>query len=148
MRALCRSVFLVLAATQPTNAQIDEAKIAIVEGTTLLHQGSRQSPLPADGTWSPKLADVQRLEALLPYILTENRGPEFDTERVLSQSVRQYAGFIRNGKQYLYANFLPANAPPDWRTKALVICDGGAMIFGVEMDVDRGKISHISFNGP
>lgn len=151
MNKLWRSVFVILAAAQPANAQAGEAMIAIVQGTEMLKQCSRQSPLSIDGTWAPTLADVQRLERLLPSALAGKHGSRFDAARVLSGSARQYTGFKRDGKQYLYGSFFPANtvrALPEWHTRALVICDGGPSVFGVEMELGSERITHISFNGP
>ena len=149
MTALWRSVFVIFLAMQPANAQIDRSKIAILQGTELLHQCSRKSPPPAEGTWSPTLSDVQKFEALLPSMLIE-RGARLDAEGVLGQSARQYAGIIRDGRRYLYGSFFPADtvrAAPEWRTKALKICDGGPRVFGIEIDIESRTISHIAFNG-
>lgn len=147
--AVWRSVFVLFLAMQAASAQIDRAKIIILQGAELLHQCSRETPPSADGTWNPTLSDVQKLEALLPSMLVE-RGSRLDAERVLDQSARQYAGFIRNGRRYLYGSFFPADltrAAPEWRTKAIAVCDGGPSVFGLEMDFENGTISHLSFNG-
>lgn len=36
----------------------------------------------------------------------------------------------------------------DWRSRAIVVCDGGPYFFGAEMDVAANRLSHLAFNGP
>ena len=152
MRKLQWLVFAMVILLRPANAQSADTKIAILHGTELLDQCSRQSPT-ADGTWNPTLADVERLEALLPSALAKApQARDLDALRVLSEWTRQYAGLLRGGKRYLYGSFFNVGANsdllfPEWRIKPLIVCDGGSSVFGIELDVEQRTISHLSFNG-
>ncbi|MBC6981350.1 hypothetical protein [Caulobacter sp. 17J80-11] len=56
---------------------------------------------------------------------------------------------MRDGRRYVYANFFPPNASDadDWRTRPIMVCDGGPWFFGAEYDVTAGRITQLAFNG-
>jgi hypothetical protein len=66
---------------------------------------------------------------------------------------RQYGGFLRDGRRFIYGNFYPRGvgddrpAANDWRHGPMTVCDGGHAFFGVEYDVDGHRFTHLDFNG-
>jgi len=118
-------------------------------GRDLFVQCSRSAPTPAD-YWTPGPADIAKLESALPAALppvSNWRG------KVLSNApkgwLRQYVGFLRGGRRFIYGNFFP-DAPDQragWRQAPVMVCDGGPAFFGVEFDADRGTITDLEFNG-
>jgi hypothetical protein len=61
---------------------------------------------------------------------------------------RQYAGFWRDGVRVLYINAVAPDAAGDeWRTKAVMICDGGKVTYGALFDLWRQTFDFFSFNG-
>jgi hypothetical protein len=132
------------------------------EASKLATQCSRTSPGPVQGTWTPTSAQLHDLESALPaffrteaynrrgFLKMPNMTPE-DADRLLEKYVRQYAGFVIGGKKIIYVNAITrwgiSDSPGEWRTKAVQICDGGAITFGVEFDPGARKFRHFSFNG-
>lgn len=133
--------------------------VAIMPGTAvpeMLHQCSRPVPVAGAGRWRPDAAAIARLEAALPAALgADPLGRTLPVARGLSSAWgRQYVGFIRGGRRYLYGNFFPVDMigeyrenGVDWRKRPVVVCDGGPSMFGVEMDAATGHITHLAFNG-
>ncbi|HEY3814113.1 MAG TPA: hypothetical protein VGL66_12885 [Caulobacteraceae bacterium] len=115
---------------------------------TLLAQCSRSSP-HADAPWSPPPAEIRRLETELPAALA----PEVVNEPHLAKAPtgwrRQYVGFLKHGRHMIYGNYFKAwgENDLDWRSQAMMVCDGGPSFFGVEYDADAHRIVHIAFNG-
>ena len=65
---------------------------------------------------------------------------------------RQYVGIVRDGRRFIYGNFFPRWNPDDaeiarWRNRPVIVCDGGSSLFGVEYDVEAGRITHLGYNG-
>jgi hypothetical protein len=66
---------------------------------------------------------------------------------------RQYGGFLRGGRRFIYGNFFPHEAGDDrpadndWRHAPMMVCDGGHAFFGVEYDVEGRRFTHLGFNG-
>jgi hypothetical protein len=137
---------------------------AILPGSAvaaMLHQCSRLAPAPGEGSWTPEAGDIARLEAALPAAVrdrAEIRRSHYpsdpDWARVPEGWRRQYVGLVRGGRRFIYGNFYPRRdevdvdfAMPGWRTEPAQICDGGAVIFGAEYDVEAGRFTQIAFNG-
>jgi hypothetical protein len=127
---------------------------AILPGSAanaLLKQCSRAVPQRGEGTWQPTAADIDRMEALLPAALAKApQARELDAARMLNSWRRQYVGIVRNGKRFLYGNFFPRNDPQehlDWRSRPIIVCDGGPAFFGAELDVAARRLTHLAFNG-
>ena len=77
-----------------------------------------------------------------------------DWTRVPQGWRRQYVGIVRGGRRFIYGNFFPrregelALGEPQWPdAEPRIICDGGAIFFGVEYDFEAGKFTQIAFNG-
>src|ERR1700710_444972 len=106
----------------------------------LARQCSRTAPR-AEGAWLPAPADIAKLEAGLGKVLTgANVQP--------GAYFRQYGGLIVGGRHIIYVNGGRSPAVhADWRTVPIGLCDGGALVFGVEFDPATGAFAHFAFNG-
>lgn len=128
-------------AVLPANVAIlpDSAALAVVR------QCSRAAPENVSGTWAPTVEQVAHADSLLPAFLTP-RDPE---PRDLAKVARQYAGVVARGRRILYLNAIPMErpGPRDWRTAAMIVCDGGPPFFGAEFDVAEGRFTRVEFNG-
>lgn len=67
---------------------------------------------------------------------------------------RQIAGYIVGGRRIIYVNGIDEvlirerpNPMFDWRRDPVMICDGGAITFGVEYDPATRQFSNFAFNG-
>jgi hypothetical protein len=110
---------------------------------------SRSFPDGLDGTWTPTAADVGKAESRLgdaidaafrrlPIGIEAWRPPRY---------MRQYAGFLRNGRKVLYVNGTFVRATRPWRTVAARMCDGATKSFGAVFDFDRDAFDSFEFNG-
>jgi len=145
------TALLLLAACAPASAQV-RGDIAILPGSAaseLLEQCSRTTPKPGEGTWAPSWSDIAALEAALPAALTERTEARALADRTPPEGwVRQYVGLIRDGRRFVYGNFVPQGSGPDPAPdQILMVCDGGPAFFGVEFEVEAGRITHLAFNG-
>lgn len=120
---------------------------------TLMQQCSRGVPPPGEAGWTPTPDDIAPLEAALPAALAARRmGHVPDWGRLSDDWGRQYVGLIRGGRRLVYGNFFPrrmvdGDKESRWRVEPVEVCDGGASFFGVEYDVQAGRITHLDFNG-
>lgn len=67
---------------------------------------------------------------------------------LLATFLRQYAGFTRGGRRMIYLNAFGLRDDPKWKSRAVVVCDGGPSFFGAVYDVQARRWSELSFNGP
>jgi hypothetical protein len=124
------------------------AILSVSEGPALIKQCSRSSPTDVSGFWSPSPSQMNAIEQLLPELLRKS-GHKLN----LSHSNRQYVGITSHGKKLIYVNSFPgsilteSNEQRDWRTKAIIICDGGEAFWGVEFDPADNTFHNIQFNG-
>jgi hypothetical protein len=64
------------------------------------------------------------------------------------QYSRQYVGFIRDGKQYIYGNFFKGEPETAHAASVPVVaCDGGDNFWGVVYSLDSNTFESIRFNG-
>jgi hypothetical protein len=116
------------------------------EGRVLLQQCSRLSPEGVTGVWTPSEKDIRQLEADFLEFIRDKRPPNRDF--LLKDYYRQYTGFMRGGKKFIYVNgFSHSIKGHDRRKNAYVVCDGGGSFFGVEYNVDTRQFSHLEYNG-
>ena len=60
---------------------------------------------------------------------------------------------MRDRRRFIYGNLYPrdldrhAPDPGLWRQEPVIVCDGGPAIFGIEYDVEAGRITQLAFNG-
>jgi len=153
MATFAATTFLLVAA-RPVPLPDGAVILPVGETEALLHQCSRATPAPFQGTWQPQPADIARLEAILPkaIISEQPRGGRFRMNAFSPTNWnRQYVGLVRQGRLYIYGNYFPANTDREadmrWRTEPWIVCDGGPNFFGVEYDVRAGRITQITFNG-
>ncbi len=121
----------------------------------MLRQCSRATPSPGESAWQPEAMDIVGFEAALPAALAERRRtaetPDWANDR--NGWRRQYVGYVRDGRRFIYGNFYPrgvSDGEPGnerWHREPIVICDGGPAFFGAEYDVEAGRITHLDFNG-
>jgi hypothetical protein len=119
----------------------------------LLHQCSRAVPPAYAGHWLPNADDIAGLEAALPPALNAARPADAEIRSAPQGWRRQYGGFLRGGRRFIYGNFFPRetgdNRPSDndWHRAPVMICDGGPVFFGVEYDAEAGRFTQIAFQG-
>ena len=86
----------------------------------------------------------------------EQRLPDFlrqmQPQLKLQQYYRQYVGVIAGGKKLIYLNAfisggLAVNPNKDWKTTAIIVCDGGDGFWGVEFDPADNAFHHYASNG-
>jgi hypothetical protein len=123
------------------------------EAIKLTQQCSRASPGPVAGFWVPTKEKLDELDRLLPDYLAGQfeRGGSYPGEP--GDYFRQLAGFVIEDRRVIYVNAVYTNSnalsdvPPDWRTRAIVVCDGGGAFFGVEYDPEMRAFRNFSSNG-
>jgi hypothetical protein len=115
-------------------------------GAELLKQCSRSTPEDVDGFWAPTTAQIDELEALLVSYLRST--PSGRSLRPLEQYHRQYVGFIKLGKRYIYGSFyaFPFDSKRE-ATEPIVVCDGGSSFWGVVFSVESKAFTDLSLNG-
>jgi hypothetical protein len=127
----------------------------------LARECSRPSPGPVSGTWTPSPRIIRDLETRLPPVLARELA-RYGSTAPASNYYRQYGGLIVGGRRIVYVNGIHRqivdNAvenvrhgghadPTKWRRQAALICDGGAITFGVEYDPATGGFANFHFNG-
>jgi hypothetical protein len=151
-------------AEPPGDLQEEVAELWAADTRTILsgdaaralgRQCSRTSPGPIDDVWTPTDAEVSALEEQLILRVSgelEARGQSPSP----GGYYRQYAGFVIGGRRIIYVNgvdetAIQRNITPDrpfnWRTDAVLICDGGMITFGVEYDPATRSFANFQFNG-
>ena len=123
--------------------------LAPAKGASLLQQCSRSTPQGVDGFWRPSSDDVSELETLLePFLKTNLSGRPL---LPLQQYHRQYVGFTKGGKRYIYGNFyaLPRGfeADQDEAVEPVQVCDGGRHFWGIVFAIDSKSFLDLAFNG-
>ena len=64
------------------------------------------------------------------------------------QYSRQYVGFLKDGKQYIYGNFFKREPETAHAASVpVVMCDGGDNYWGVVYSLDSKTFADIRFNG-
>ena len=118
----------------------------------LFKQCSRGGPEQVTGYWTPSVGDVQQIERDAPaYFKAQKR----EKPGMMVRDYRQYAGFIQHGRRMIYMNAFPAAEAAEfskeksqsWHSVAVVICDGGPSIYGVEYDLKTRLFQNLEFNG-
>ena len=108
-----------------------------------MKQCSRVTPTDVSGFWSPSPAQMIAIEKLLPDLLRKNG------QKLNLSDYRQYIGVTSHGKKLIYLNSFPSEVTKrlDWRTTAVVVCDGGDAFWGVEFDPADNTFHNLQFNG-
>jgi hypothetical protein len=115
----------------------------------LLDQCSRRTPEPVEGFWTPSSRDITELETLLGNFLETDAAAK--SIRPLDQYHRQYVGFTKGGKRFIYGNFYKAPShivsKYDESTQPVVVCDGGRSFWGIEFSLESKSFIDLAFNG-
>jgi hypothetical protein len=102
-----------------------------------------------EGFWTPSSQDVTALEALLEKFLTSDASGK--AVLPLDQYHRQYIGFIKGGKRFIYGNFYRApttiSSKYDEATQPVIVCDGGRSFWGIVFSVESRSFVDLAFNG-
>lgn len=116
---------------------------------------SRDAPAHVSGYWTPSAADIRQLEADAPGFLKTQHSP---VPGLMTRDHRQYAGFLRGGHRLIYVSGFPDYVLADsnsrasraerrwWQYHAVVICDGGPDVYGMEYDPQTRQFAHLAFN--
>jgi hypothetical protein len=117
------------------------------KGAALFKQCSRYTPVGVEKFWKPRPPQIAKLEKLLePFLKSTPTSSLVDPS--LTNFHRQYIGFDRKGKHYIYGNFYPANlGEKDEATQPIVVCDGGNSFWGVVYAVEAKTFQELLFNG-
>ena len=127
-----KSVPAAKAAPTPTPAG-PTAVLPLSEGPQLTGEGK-------SGYWTPKAADLKRLEA--------------DTPPAVKSYYRQYIGITRDGARLIFIEgFSPSMGAEfdrnkeDWRHRAIMIMDGGTGVFRATYNPHTRKFVGPEYNG-
>lgn len=131
------TILAVAAAAQPAAAP-RVVLIAPAKGPALLKQCSRPSP-KAGSFFNVTPTQVERLER---EVVREMKVPPAIRTRWRVEAV----GIAHADGRFVYGSFMPAQVPA---TKGVptVVCDGGPVFFGAEMDAATGRIVGLRTNG-
>lgn len=130
--------------------------IANAIGRGMFDQCSRARPDGIDGEWTPTVTDIHALESRLGDYLSRYAGEKLLGP--LTDYRRQYGGFTRAGRHFVYVNLFlhhpqgsRVESTPQsedyWLRSPVLACDGGASFFGLVYDVKSHTFSELSFNG-
>lgn len=147
---------LALAATGLAAAPVDPRTVAVLpvgQVPAMLGQCSRAAPIPGTGYRRPDQATIAAMEGRVRVALPAARLAQSPALGAFPHGfVRQYVGYRRGGRRFLYGKYVPiavvgSAADIAWKRQAIRIYDGGAAIFGAEYDVVGGTVSHLASNG-
>lgn len=113
------------------------------QAKALLRQCSRATPEKVSAQWTPSKNQIDQLETKLSTYQKTLK----TLNRLRSSFYRQYAGFIAGGRKIVYVNLFPKEPDSYWRSRAVVVCDGGEQFWGVEFEVETGQFVNAAFNG-
>jgi hypothetical protein len=96
-------------------------------------------------SWTPQTEDVLRAEAGLAKFLA-GAAPSLAVK--YSRYLRQYTGFVTDGRKKILMNFLCWDSTsPGWRCSPVEVLDGGDCYFRVVWDVTTGEYEGLQVNG-
>ena len=133
-----------------------KANLSMEYGEKLIKQCSRFSVEKVDGFFNIVESEITDLEVNFKklYKLKStnccNKGYKISD---LKHYGYQYVGVIVNGEKYIYINAFDIESSEmflnsdDWKTKPLIICDGGPSYWGVLYNIKKKKFKDLSMNG-
>lgn len=143
------AAFMVAAIAAPVWNPKDGAIFPPDKALALLHQCSRGTPQNVKGFWRPQVSQIAGLEQLLPGLLEKDLSGQ--RHPPIQDYARQYAGLIVKERKIIYVNGFHSGKEDResqrWRTKPVVVCDGGNGFFGVEYDPQTKTFQSLAFNG-
>lgn len=115
-------------------------------GAALLRQCSRSTPEGTTDYWKPTYRNIAELEKrLVPFLEST---PSGSAVLPLTNYHRQYVGFVKDGKHYIYGNFYtPSSDVKNEASRPVVTCDGGKHFWGIVYSVEAKSFSDLEFNG-
>lgn len=99
--------------------------------------------------WRVSCADVKFAERKLPRFLA-GLGTQVPLQNI-HRGFRQYLGFERAGKRFLFINHVPDDdqIPRSISVRTIRdMCDGGGAVWSVEFDVTSATFDHFQTSGP
>jgi hypothetical protein len=134
-------------ATIPDGVAIALALTAFKDGFRMC---SRPGPSGVTSYWQVAAEEVQRVDAALLAYLRDAPGEQTLAYRP-EKFVRQYAGFSRMERQFIYINAFPSDhlqqMTEDPSQTLAIGCDGGDIFWGIEFDVQRRAFAELETNG-
>ena len=123
------------------------AILPVSQGPALIRQCSRGAPSGVSEFWEPSISQILAIEQRLPEFL---RSTSHSIKA--SDYLRQYVGVVSHGRKLIYLNAfirggLTVNPKKDWKTMAVIVCDGGDGFWGVEFDPADNSFHHFESNG-
>lgn len=111
---------------------------------------SYESVILGDGAWTPDAELIAALETRLPAYLAQNQN-KFHASKPpiverLTQYKLQYWGESEHGKRVVRVNAFCAPLE-GWKTRRVLVMDGGDCFFNVKYGVDAGTFFDLSVNG-
>ena len=113
----------------------------------ITRQCSRPTPNKIETFWRPTEAQIDVLEAKLVAFVRSRASDQSPPQGVSYH--RQYVGFTKKGRSFIYGNFYPGDNPltQSDRNEPVGVCDGGPYFWGVVFDLESGEFSELEFNG-
>lgn len=119
--------------------------------TEVLKQCSRVAPIKGEAWFKPTAAQIATLDRLAAAKLNGHGG--ITKVGGAAELKRRYAvevvGIVRGGRRFVYGNYYPLSMQEGMKDAPvpMVVCDGGASFFGIEMDAARGVVTQFDTNG-
>ena len=132
--------------------------ISLEKGNNLLNQCSRSIPENIDGFFDLSENEVNEIQNNFKKIYKlKSSGCCIKKVKIgdLNQFAFLFIGVIIKGEKFIYinafywdekGNIIDINSDV-WKTKPIIVCDGGTYYWGVLFDLKRKKFSQLSFNG-
>lgn len=113
------------------------------KGPAMLRQCSRPSPANVTEFFAVEPSQVSELEVKLALYLHKAL-PSIH----IQQYSRQYVGYMKDGKRYVYGNFFRSDAKvPNAAREPVVVCDGGDWFWSIVYSLNSKTFQDIHFNG-
>jgi hypothetical protein len=108
-----------------------------------LRQCSRRTPGYIK-LWVPGAKDIKKLERKVAAYLRDHS----NSADKLDEYYRQYVGYVRIGKKYIYINGFKDKAfgGDNWKRQLADCCDCGRSLFGLSYDVESGSFDEVQFS--
>jgi len=154
MRSSVVLAFVIAAAT--SSAYAENARIVLPTAGRLIAPSalapllikpcSRRGAVGAESFWEPTEAQLNVLEAKLIAFLKSQ--PSDVSPPARTSYHRQYAGFVKAGRRYIYGSFYAARGKMTQaeRDRPIGVCDGGPAFWGVVYDLESGEFSDLALN--
>ena len=119
-----------------------------ISGSILSTTNGHYVPYSSDGKttgWTPTTEQIKKAQ---PVILNFIKKSNKEIYNNINKYRCQYFGIIVNGKKRIYCNvFRLTKFHKNWKTKPVIVDDGGNHYFQLEYDVVTGKCLNFSING-